>query len=165
MKDLGIIRRMYYRDGLSLSEIERRTGLTRKTVRSWPEAPTHPLKVTIKDRNFNDPKASISVLFAPRQTKIAPGNLTFPRRRIARRLKSDRIPPALGFRARAVPRQALASVVSAPTRRRVDRTRSPVPVVLADRIPARLVQPPAVPTAADRGPVRCAVPRSVLPGG
>ena len=32
MKDLGIIRRMYYRDGLSLSEIERRTGLTRKTV-------------------------------------------------------------------------------------------------------------------------------------
>jgi DNA-binding transcriptional regulator LsrR (DeoR family) len=34
MKELGIIRRMYYRDGLSLSEIERRTGLTRKTVRS-----------------------------------------------------------------------------------------------------------------------------------
>ena len=32
MKDLGIIRRMFYRDGLSLSEIERRTGLTRKTV-------------------------------------------------------------------------------------------------------------------------------------
>ena len=28
MKDLGIIRRMYYHDGLSLSEIERRTGLT-----------------------------------------------------------------------------------------------------------------------------------------
>ena len=35
MKDLGIIRRMYFRDGLSLSEIERRTGLTRKTVRRW----------------------------------------------------------------------------------------------------------------------------------
>ena len=35
MKDLGIIRRMFYRDGLSLSEIERRTGLTRKTVRRW----------------------------------------------------------------------------------------------------------------------------------
>ncbi len=38
MKDFGIIRRMYYRDGLSLSEIERRTGLTRKTVRGWLKA-------------------------------------------------------------------------------------------------------------------------------
>lgn len=35
MKDLGIIRRMFYRDGKSLSEIERRTGLTRKTIRGW----------------------------------------------------------------------------------------------------------------------------------
>lgn len=35
MKDLGITRRLFYRDGLSLSEIERRTGLTRKTVRRW----------------------------------------------------------------------------------------------------------------------------------
>jgi transposase len=38
MKDLGIIRRMFFRDGLSLSEIERRTGLTRKTVRRWLNA-------------------------------------------------------------------------------------------------------------------------------
>lgn len=38
MKDLGIIRRMFYRDGLSLSEIERRTGLTRKTVSRWLRA-------------------------------------------------------------------------------------------------------------------------------
>jgi len=38
MKDLGTIRRMYFRDGLSLSEIERRTGLTRKTVRRWLKA-------------------------------------------------------------------------------------------------------------------------------
>ena len=38
MKDLGIIRRMFYREGLSLSEIERRTGLTRKTVRHWLKA-------------------------------------------------------------------------------------------------------------------------------
>jgi len=35
MKQLGRVRRLYYRDGLSLSEIERRTGLTRKTVRGW----------------------------------------------------------------------------------------------------------------------------------
>jgi len=38
MKDLGIIRRMFYRDGLSLSEMERRTGLTRKTIRRWLKA-------------------------------------------------------------------------------------------------------------------------------
>ncbi len=38
MKDLGIIRCMYFRDGLSLAEIERRTGLTRKTVRRWLKA-------------------------------------------------------------------------------------------------------------------------------
>jgi len=31
MNQLGRVRRLYYRDGLSLSEIERRTGLTRKT--------------------------------------------------------------------------------------------------------------------------------------
>lgn len=35
MNLLGRIRRMHYRDGLSLSEIERRTGLTRKTIRRW----------------------------------------------------------------------------------------------------------------------------------
>jgi transposase-like protein len=39
MKDLGIIRRLYFRDGLSLSEIERRIGVTRKTVRRWLKAP------------------------------------------------------------------------------------------------------------------------------
>jgi transposase len=38
MKQLGKVRRLYYRDGLSLSEIERRTGLTRKTVRIWLKA-------------------------------------------------------------------------------------------------------------------------------
>jgi transposase len=39
MKDLGIVRRLYYRKGLSLSEIERRTGFTRKTIRHWLNAP------------------------------------------------------------------------------------------------------------------------------
>ena len=38
MNQLGRVRRLYYRDGLSLSEIERRTGLTRKTVRTWLRA-------------------------------------------------------------------------------------------------------------------------------
>lgn len=32
MKDLGIVRRFFYRDSVSISKIERRTGLTRQTV-------------------------------------------------------------------------------------------------------------------------------------
>ena len=39
MNMLGKVRRLYYRDGLPLSEIERRTGITRKTIRSWLKAP------------------------------------------------------------------------------------------------------------------------------
>jgi transposase len=38
MNQLGRVRRLYYREGLSLSEIERRTGLTRKTLRRWLRA-------------------------------------------------------------------------------------------------------------------------------
>ena len=39
MNVLGKVRRLYYRDGLSMSEIERRTGVTRKTIRKWLQAP------------------------------------------------------------------------------------------------------------------------------
>jgi transposase len=39
MNMLGKVRRLYFRDGLSVSEIERRTGITRKTIRSWLTAP------------------------------------------------------------------------------------------------------------------------------
>ncbi len=39
MNLLGKVRRLHFRDGLSLSEIERRTGLTRKTIRKWLKAP------------------------------------------------------------------------------------------------------------------------------
>src|SRR5450830_90398 len=78
MKDLGIIRRMYYRDGLSLSEIERRTGLTRKTVRGWLKA------VEGTEPNY---KRRTSV-----NTKIAPyaAQLTKALEMDARRLKRDR---------------------------------------------------------------------------
>ena len=38
MNLLGKVRRLRYRDRLSLSEIERRTGLTRKTIRKWLKA-------------------------------------------------------------------------------------------------------------------------------
>ena len=39
MNLLGKVRRLHYRDGLNLSEIERRTGLTRKTIRKWLKSP------------------------------------------------------------------------------------------------------------------------------
>ena len=35
MKDLGRIRRLFYRDGMSLSEISRKTGYSRNTVKRW----------------------------------------------------------------------------------------------------------------------------------
>lgn len=78
MKDLGIIRRMYYRDGLSLSEIERRTGLTRKTVRGW-----------LKAVEGTEPKYKRRT---SAETKIAPyaAQLTKALEIDARRLKRDR---------------------------------------------------------------------------
>ena len=39
MATLGKIRRMYFRDGLSLSEISRRTSLSRNTIRAWLRKP------------------------------------------------------------------------------------------------------------------------------
>lgn len=39
MEMLGKVRRMHYRDGLSRSEIARRTGLSRTTVKKWLRAP------------------------------------------------------------------------------------------------------------------------------
>jgi transposase len=38
MKELGRIRRWYYRDGLTVSEIARRSGYARNTVKSWLRA-------------------------------------------------------------------------------------------------------------------------------
>ena len=39
MEMLGKIRRMYFRDKLSLHEITKRTGLSRNTIRRWVRAP------------------------------------------------------------------------------------------------------------------------------
>jgi transposase-like protein len=36
---MGKIRRMYFRDKLSLHEITKRTGLARNTIRKWIRAP------------------------------------------------------------------------------------------------------------------------------
>ena len=38
MEKLGRLRRLYYRDGLSLSEVARRTGFARNTVKTWLKA-------------------------------------------------------------------------------------------------------------------------------
>jgi transposase len=35
MKDLGRVRRLFYRDGVSLSEISRKTGYSRNTIKRW----------------------------------------------------------------------------------------------------------------------------------
>jgi transposase len=78
MKDLGIIRRLHYRDGLSLSEIERRTGLTRKTIRRW-----------LKAAEGTEPKYRRR---ATKDTKITPfaAQLTKALETDARRPKRDR---------------------------------------------------------------------------
>jgi transposase len=39
MKELGRIRRMFYRDGVSLSEIAKKTGYSRNTVKRWLKTP------------------------------------------------------------------------------------------------------------------------------
>ena len=39
MKDLGRVRRLFYRDGVSLSEISRKTGYSRNTVKRWLRTP------------------------------------------------------------------------------------------------------------------------------
>ena len=39
MEMMGKIRRMYFRDKLSLHEIAKRTGLARNTIRKWVRAP------------------------------------------------------------------------------------------------------------------------------
>ena len=38
MKDLGRVRRLFYRDGISLSEISRKTGYCRNTIKRWLKA-------------------------------------------------------------------------------------------------------------------------------
>lgn len=39
MKELGKIRNLYYRDGVSLSEIARKTGYCRNTIKRWLKMP------------------------------------------------------------------------------------------------------------------------------
>ena len=39
MEMMGKIRRMYFRDKLSLHQIAKRTGLSRNTIRKWVRAP------------------------------------------------------------------------------------------------------------------------------
>ena len=39
MKDFGRVRRLFYRDGESLSEISKKTGYSRNTVKRWLKTP------------------------------------------------------------------------------------------------------------------------------
>lgn len=93
MKDLGIIRRMFYRDGLSLSEIERRTGLTRKTVRRWLNA-AEGTEPQYRRRPAEDTKIAP---FAERLTKALEVDARRPKRDRRTALKLFREIQAAGF--------------------------------------------------------------------
>jgi transposase len=77
MKDLGRIRRLYFRDGLSLSAIARKTGYSRNTVKRW-----------LKVAEGTEPKYRRQ----SSDTKIAPfaAHLTQALEADARRPKRDR---------------------------------------------------------------------------
>jgi transposase-like protein len=53
MEMMGKIRRMYFRDKLSLHEIAKRTGLARNTIRKWVRAPEAKVPVYRRRDIFN----------------------------------------------------------------------------------------------------------------
>ena len=66
MATFGKIRRMYVRDGLSLSEISRRTSLSRNTIRAWLRKPqgTEPKYLSFREwaSVFADAKMTTALL-------------------------------------------------------------------------------------------------------
>ena len=67
MKDVGTVRRLLYRDGLSISEIERRAGLTRKMISKWLSAPER-----------TEPKIQATQARSPGQTGWGNGECDWP---------------------------------------------------------------------------------------
>ena len=57
MEMMGKIRRMYFRDKLSLHEIAKRTGLARNTIRKWVRAPEAKQPVYQRRAIFNKLRA------------------------------------------------------------------------------------------------------------
>lgn len=53
MEMLGKIRRMYFRDKLSLHQIAKRTGLSRNTIRKWLRAPEATQPAYQRSATFN----------------------------------------------------------------------------------------------------------------
>ncbi|HMV19754.1 MAG TPA: IS21 family transposase [Rhodocyclaceae bacterium] len=92
MNLLGRIRRLYYRDGLTLSEIERRTGVTRKTIRKWLNAPER-----VEPRYRRESGDTKITPFADRLVKMLETDTrrTKRERRSARKLHAEL--QALGF--------------------------------------------------------------------
>lgn len=93
MKDLGIVRRLFYRDGLSISEIERRTGLTRKTISRWLNAPER-TEPKYQRRIAEDTKIAP---FAAQLTKALEVDSRRPKRDRRTALKLFKEVRALGF--------------------------------------------------------------------
>ena len=93
MNQLGKVRRLYYREGLSLSAIERRTGLTRKTIRKWLKA-SEGTEPKYQRRTTEDTKIAP---FAAQLTKALETDARRPRRDRRTALKLFREIQAAGF--------------------------------------------------------------------
>ena len=161
MKDLGRIRRLFYRDGVSLSEISRKTGYSRNTVKRWLKTPegTEPTY-----RRVQPEDQDCAVCGATHQgpgdrcTPPETGSAQRPEtlRRIAggglhrRLLPGHRIHPALACRRQHGGQQSLCSAAL--------RTGRSLPVRLERRTPGhwrRLAQDPGVAPEALRQPGLC----------
>ena len=92
MNQLGKVRRLYYREGLTLSEIERRTGLTRKTIRRWLKEAEG-----VEPKYRRPPKDTKIKPFEERLTKMLEADARRPKRdrRTALKLHADLV--AAGF--------------------------------------------------------------------
>ncbi|SFQ21926.1 hypothetical protein SAMN05216190_14228 [Pseudomonas borbori] len=75
MEMMGKIRRMYFRDKLSLHEIAKRTGLARNTIRKWIRAPEVKQPVYLRRAIFNKLSAFHATLEqALKADSLRPGN-------------------------------------------------------------------------------------------
>jgi len=71
MEMMGKIRRMYFRDKLSLHEITKRTGLARNTIRKWVRAPEAKQPVYQRRAVFNKLSAFLRHAGAGAESRLA----------------------------------------------------------------------------------------------
>jgi hypothetical protein len=76
MKNWGIVRRLFYRDGLSISAIERRSGLIRKTISKRLRA----LELTEPKYHRRSSEDTKITSFAAQLSRVDPRQLSWPPR-------------------------------------------------------------------------------------